>query len=513
VGGVLVVAGPDGAGKTTLCDALVQVTLAGQPVLRMHHRPGLLPVRTLDQGPVTEPHASAPYSAALSLAKTCYLFVDFHLGWAVRIRPWVRRGGWVLLERGWWDIAVDPLRYRLRPPAKLARLLGRLLPRTDLTLILEAPEGVLLDRKRELPSEELSRQARAWRQLPPRAVRRVYLDASLPAEEVVRQAGSAMAAGSKGRLPAAGWTSLPRRTDGRWVLPRAPRAAAASGLFVYYPVTLKGVAGWNVARFAASIGAFRLLPRGAPPPQEVMAILEPHLPPRGTIALARANHPGRYVALLIDRHGHREGAAKIATDEGGREALERERMALEHYGHLLSPPLSPPRILTHQEGLLMLEAVQWRPHPRPWRLSEDAASAMGRFFSSAPSGDGEMPSGLAHGDFTPWNLLPTEHGWILLDWEETRAGAPPFFDLVHYLFLAHALTGHPSRTALLAGTVGKGRIGACIQAYAREAGLSAAIAPSLLRSYLEGRGDLDQSRWAGPAIDRARRKLLASLEG
>jgi hypothetical protein len=494
-----------------LCDAIVQRTLAGKLVLRLHHRPGLLPVRTADVGPVTEPHKDNPYPGLLSLAKTVYLFVDYLLGWAIRVRPWVRRGGWVILERGWWDIAVDPLRYRLRSPARLVRVLGRLLPRPDLTLILEAPENVLLERKRELPSDELLRQARAWRRILPRGVHKLHLDASLPPEEVLRQAADALERGTGSRPPGSGWTSLPPRSQGRWVLPRSPRAVAKSGLYVYYPVTLKGITGWNVARFAASVGAFRLLPKGAPPPEDVMAILGPHLPRNGTVALARANHPGRYVALLIDRNGERRGAAKIATEDAGRRALERERGALERYGPLLPRPLSPPRILSHHEGLLMLEAVQWQPHPRPWRLSDEAAAAMGRFFASAGTGRGESPSGLAHGDFTPWNLLPTADEWILLDWEETRDQAPPFFDLVHYLFLAHALTGHPSRHALLAGMAGTGWIGACIRAYAEEADLSPAGAPPSLTSYLEGQGDLDQARWAGPAINRARRSLLAGL--
>src|SRR5438477_353703 len=45
-GGVLVVAGPDGSGKSTLVDAVCRDALGGYPVLRLHHRPGFLPVLT-----------------------------------------------------------------------------------------------------------------------------------------------------------------------------------------------------------------------------------------------------------------------------------------------------------------------------------------------------------------------------------------------------------------------------------------------------------------------------------
>src|SRR5947209_6137739 len=37
-GGVVIVAGPDGAGKSALCDAIVREVFTGRPVLRFHHR-------------------------------------------------------------------------------------------------------------------------------------------------------------------------------------------------------------------------------------------------------------------------------------------------------------------------------------------------------------------------------------------------------------------------------------------------------------------------------------------
>ena len=84
--------------------------------------------RSVPDVPVTEPHRDPPYHPLASLAKTAYLLVDVWLGWRLRIRPFVRRGGWVIIERGWWDIAVDPLRYRMRQHGRLLWWLGRLLP-------------------------------------------------------------------------------------------------------------------------------------------------------------------------------------------------------------------------------------------------------------------------------------------------------------------------------------------------------------------------------------------------
>ena len=129
-----------------------------------------------------------PYPAPLAAIKALALFADFWLGWPLRARPFVRRGGWVLLERGWWDLAVDPRRYRLRPGGRLVRVLGRLLPQSDVLLVLEGPPDALRARKQELPEAELERQVRAWHDVVPAGVRRVHLDTSASLDEVLRRA-------------------------------------------------------------------------------------------------------------------------------------------------------------------------------------------------------------------------------------------------------------------------------------------------------------------------------------
>jgi thymidylate kinase len=201
MGGVLSVGGPDGVGKTTLCEALVGEVLAGAEVLHVRF-PRLLPRRSATSrleirlGPGKTPDLNAArvyppvYPAPVAVAKTLYLFVDFWLGWMLRVRPLVRRGGWVVFERGWWDHAVDPRRYRLRPPARLVPLLGRLLPKPDLFLLLEADPEVVIARKPQLSAGELVRQMEAWHTVLPPSSRRVSLDATRPADEVLRAAAS-----------------------------------------------------------------------------------------------------------------------------------------------------------------------------------------------------------------------------------------------------------------------------------------------------------------------------------
>src|SRR5437762_8645793 len=99
-GAVVLIAGPDGVGKSTLADGLAASGPVGRKVVRIHQRPRLLPRRTVHEGPVREPHARRPYPSWLSALKVLYMYLDVVLGWFVRLRPIARRGDLVLLERG-----------------------------------------------------------------------------------------------------------------------------------------------------------------------------------------------------------------------------------------------------------------------------------------------------------------------------------------------------------------------------------------------------------------------------
>jgi thymidylate kinase len=198
-GGLFVLlVGPDGSGKSSLAPRLAEAARReGRPVRHMHWRPGILP-QAATLGGVTpdpsRPHAGKPHGRLLSLFRLIYYWIDFSLGLRLRALPIRRRGGLVVMERGWWDFAVDPRRYRMTVSPRLVERLGYLLRPPDLVICLEAPPEILAERKRELPLGELDRQIARWRRirLPKRAVR-VYLDASLSLEDLVRQAKEHMA--------------------------------------------------------------------------------------------------------------------------------------------------------------------------------------------------------------------------------------------------------------------------------------------------------------------------------
>ena len=491
---VVAVVGPDGSGKSTLATSLPD---ACRGLFRreglFHWRPEVFPrpgaMFGSPMGDPSRPHERDPHSRTVSTALLIYYWADFFIGSWTRLFALRARTGLVIVERGWWDILVDPRRYRLDAPPILIKILGNLLPAADLTLACEAPVDVLLDRKSELARDELSRQTLAWRSLRTELELRGvhFLDASASAEEIRNDARAVITAYLERRSIARlghGWTRLPARSGNRWSVPRGPARIALASLLIYQPMTPSRRAAWELARVVAATGGLRFLPRSHPSPRVVREQIAPFVPRRGSFAVARATHPGRYVALILDAHGQSHVVVKVATDDEGRDALHREASQIDELGQLLPSPLRPPRIVGHRHGLLAFRAERWRPRWHPWHLDQELAGALGAFFTRLRrDGPDDIPVGPSHGDFAPWNLLRTAEGWLLVDWEYASSERPAFYDVFHHLVQSHVLLGRPSRRALVDAVIGEGPLANILRTYARAADVSMATAPDLLRLY------------------------------
>lgn len=484
----IVISGPDGAGKSAVADAVVAALGGPARVRRFHHRAPILPRRTQSLVPVTEPHAKSPYGRLLSAAKVAWLAVDMQLMWRVLVPLTTRRGIHVVVERGWWDLAVDPRRYRLAS-ASLATVVGRSLPAPDLEVILGGDPAVMVARKHELPVEELERQLAMWRSLRPPGPRTMFLDASDTIEDLTTAITSRLV-GVESRSSATrrvsghgvhGLAHVPPWGRPRWELPRGPRALSVAGLRVYQPVTRRASLGWAIARVGATIGALRLMPGPAASP--LAAVVAGALPRGTSFATSAARKPGRGTVLALDPAGRAVAVAKIATDVAGRRRLIEEGELGERLRVALPPPLAGPALIGQGDGYLLFEAVDWVGRPRAWELPEEVAWAMGRFHLAGRAAGSDR--GFTHGDFAPWNLLRTATGWSLVDWADAAVDGLAFHDPLHYLVQSHALLGRPRRHEILAGLRGEGPVGAVLRAYAQGAELDLADVPDRMRAYLD----------------------------
>ena len=171
---VLAVLGADGAGKSTVIDAIAPVLdqATHGAFYRRHLRPGLLSAlgrlrgaRTAS-GPVTDPHGSAPAGWIGSAVRLVWLWLDYVLGYWLVVRPKIATSpAVVLFDRYAHDVALDPRRFRLGLPKPLLRLFPRLVPSPALLICLHGDPEIVAARKGELSIEEVRRQTEALKEL------------------------------------------------------------------------------------------------------------------------------------------------------------------------------------------------------------------------------------------------------------------------------------------------------------------------------------------------------------
>lgn len=172
-GTFLVILGVDGAGKSTVINAIKPVLDAAthNATFIQHLRPGLLPPLArlkgkgeAPSGPVLDPHGSTPSGILGSLLRLTYLTLDYILGyWLCTRLKIAKQPAIVLFDRYAYDMALDPRRFRVGLQGWVTELFARCAPRPDLIICLHADPEVIAARKQELPLEETRRQVEALR--------------------------------------------------------------------------------------------------------------------------------------------------------------------------------------------------------------------------------------------------------------------------------------------------------------------------------------------------------------
>jgi thymidylate kinase len=185
---LVVVLGPDGCGKSAVIQQLLNTMAGGfRQTCHFHLRPRLGLKTPADSTPVTCPHAQPARNILFSLLKVVYFWLDYSLGYWFKLRWFMARSGLVVFDRYYYDMMIDPKRFRYQGSPWLVEKIGQWIPRPDLVILLDAPTAVLQSRKQEVPPEETERQRQAFLTLVSNLPNGYTVNASLPLPDVVRQ--------------------------------------------------------------------------------------------------------------------------------------------------------------------------------------------------------------------------------------------------------------------------------------------------------------------------------------
>ena len=179
----IVILGPDGAGKSSVINGLMDRLHPDGFVVKMRHLKPRMVAQLRGQSItiVVDPHGKPPRGAFLSLVKIwVWLFEEWYAYFFHE-----KKNTLLVCDRYYHDLLVDPKRYRFGAPIWIAELVGRLMPQPKLWVLLNAPAEVLQARKQEVTPEESARQSSAYLMFIRKRNAHVVVDASQPLDSVI----------------------------------------------------------------------------------------------------------------------------------------------------------------------------------------------------------------------------------------------------------------------------------------------------------------------------------------
>lgn len=188
---VVVLIGPDGCGKSTVAQRVAERlvhTFRPDKSVRIHWKPAVFfKGRRAARPPTVDPHGQSCRGPVLSLVFLVYHWIEYLVGGWLHFLPVRFRNGLVLVDRYYYDFAVDPRRFRMQVQPAVVRWLFRHVPQPDLVFLLDAPADILRARKAEVTAAETERQRKAYQELLSRLSHGRTVDATAPTEVVTDQ--------------------------------------------------------------------------------------------------------------------------------------------------------------------------------------------------------------------------------------------------------------------------------------------------------------------------------------
>lgn len=283
-GCLLCILSPDGGGKSSVCEEMKDRILGPfRKVQSIHWRPGVLPqIRTLfgkskleSEFVFSNPHSPKKRSKITSFFRWLYYTLDYFIGYYLKIFPMKIKTTAVVMDRYYYDIIVDPIRYGFNLPQWLLKLPLKLIPKPDLTIYLDNEPEELYKRKQELPVEDLRRQVNAWRKFIPSLPNARIVTTDKPLEDVVNDVTRLVlerrAEMTRKMLKIdpdesrylwksdiTDYIALPSKKNCRWIIPTNPKLARKAW-DLYQPYSLFGRIYKSTMRSLSGYSSLRLL--------------------------------------------------------------------------------------------------------------------------------------------------------------------------------------------------------------------------------------------------------------
>jgi thymidylate kinase len=182
-------AAPDGAGKTTVIDKIMQRGGMFGSVSYFHLRPTLIPAvsaksRSDRENLEFKPHTNKPYYFPWNVLKYLALFVDYTLGYYLKIFKQLYSPNLVISDRYFYDIFIDPKRFRLRGSPFFLYFFKLFMPSPDVCYTLIGDPEVLFQRKNDLTVTQIAEQNGKLELLSAGRQEMVLIDANMEEEQV-----------------------------------------------------------------------------------------------------------------------------------------------------------------------------------------------------------------------------------------------------------------------------------------------------------------------------------------
>lgn len=194
---------PDGTGKTTFLDALLEkidyyyVNNPDDMRCHVYHfRPNIFPnlgavgektMKIEQDVDFTNPHRAKAANPVSSFVRMLYYMLDYILGWFLCVGNDVKFDRFSVFDRYSYDFIVDPGRIRINLPLWIRKALVALTPKPKTVFLLKASPEVIYSRKQELTLEEIREQSERYDALV-KNKRFVIIDAEQSPEKMAEDA-------------------------------------------------------------------------------------------------------------------------------------------------------------------------------------------------------------------------------------------------------------------------------------------------------------------------------------